>query len=162
MDKFISLLGKIVLGVLTVLLIGYCWAFFEMKIMLKDNPELFNLTFYHQKSDNLAPQINVDDIAIVNRNSSYNVGDIVFFTNEKNEYKMGIVTYVDDFATSVKGYTENISNSAVLGRVSSKISYLGKLINFFKKKWFLVLLAIVGFTLVTVSQIMDEKVKKVS
>jgi len=166
MGRFLDAMGKSILTVLVLLLIGYGWAFFEMKIMLKNNPELFGYIFYQQNTDDMIPDFIKDDIVVIKKNASYNPGDIVLYLTEDGDYRVETVTYHDAISTSVKcaACDENVTvgNSNILGRAIGKISYFGKVINFFKQKWFLVTLAIVGFIFVVVSQYIHDTPKQIS
>ena len=168
MNKFVNALGKSFLTVLIILLIGYGWAFFEMKILLKSNPELFGYVFYQYTEDDMMPTLNKDDVAIVQKTSEFSDGDMIMFLNSNDdEYMIRTVVGSETNAAYVTcdmcdNTREAVQRSTVVGRVVGKISYFGKFINFFKQKWFLVTLAIVGFAFVIASQYIHEKPKKIS
>ena len=166
MNRFINALGKSVLTILIILLIGYGWAFFEMKILLKSNPELFGYVFYQYTLDDMTPTINKDDVVIIKKDDAFNVGDRIMYLNSDSEYMVRTVSSVSTDAAYVAcdmcETKEAVQNRTVVGRVVGKISYFGKFINFFKQKWFLITLAVVGFSFVVASQYMHEKPKKIS
>ena len=167
MKRMLYAFGNILLTILVMLLIAYGWAFFEIKILLKSNPELFGYIFYQQKSDDMMTDFNIDDIIIIEKHATYNPGDRVLYLQD-DEYKVHTVVSVDSVSTVTKCNTclENnapIDNSTVIGRVVGKLMFVGKFINFFKQKAVLVTVAIIGFACVIISQYIDTKpVKKVA
>ena len=167
MQKFLNAVGKSVLTVLVILLIGYGWAFFEMKIMLKSNPELFGYVFYQQPDEEMIPDFNEDDVIIVKKNGEYTAGDRVMYLDENSKTLVRTVDHTDTTSTAVKcatceGASETVDNSAVIGKAVGKIVYFGKFINFFKQKAVLITLAVIGFIFVVVSQYVHETPKKIS
>ena len=167
MNKFINALGKSMLTVLIVLLVGYGWAFIEMKILLKPMPELFGYAFYQYKDDDMIPVIDKDDVIIVSKDNEFlNIGDTIMYYLEDETFKVRTLKTADEVSVIVtcdlcEG-TEVVQRSTVIGRVVGKFAFLGEFINFFKQKWFLVTLAVIGFALVIVSQYINEKPKKIS
>ena len=62
-------IGNVILTILVLLLIGYGFAFFELKIMLKDHPELFGHTFVLIHDNKMVSDFYKDDIAIVKKDA---------------------------------------------------------------------------------------------
>lgn len=168
MKSLLNTLGNVLLTVLVMLLIGYGWAFFEIKIMLKTNPEIFGYMFYQQNTDDMEEDFHVDDIIIIKKNDTFKAGDIIMYLTEDNEKKVHRVVSTDAVSTTTKcnkceSNNAPIDNSTVLGRAVGKIAYFGKFINFFKKKAVLVTIAVIGFIFVVASQyIKVNPVKKVA
>ena len=171
MKKILNILGNILLTILVILLIGYGWAFVEMKIMLKSNPEMFGYVFFQQKSDDMMTDFYPGDIVIVKKNAEYNPGDRILYLDEDSEYNIQTVVSVDSVSTTTKCNTCSmnnpaIDNSQVIGRVVGKFAFLGKFITFFIQKWVIMTVAILGFTCVIVSQYLKstpiKRVKKVA
>lgn len=167
MKNFVHAIGNAILTILVMLLIGYGWAFFEIKIMLKSNPELFGYIFYQQKEDDMVPTFNVDDIVIIKKDENFQSGDRIMYLDQNSDFKIQTVVATDAISTTTKCDTCNINNapianSTILGKAVGKIAYFGKFIDFFKQKWFLVLLATSGFGCVIASQYMrtNNTVKK--
>lgn len=156
--RFVYAAGNALLTILVLLLIGYGWAFIELKIMLKSQPELFGYVFYQVKDDEMVPDFNIDDIVIIKRDAPVNVGDKVFLL-DGSKYKLTNVVYMgsDTITTKCTMCPNNydaISESTIIGKAIGKIAYFGKFINFFKQKWLLSLLAVFGFTCIISSQYM--------
>lgn len=166
MNKFLYALGRATLTFLVILLIGYGWAFFELKIMLKDNPEFMNYVFYQQPDFTMAPGFDMDDIVVIAKGDDFGVGDKVLYLNENDEYKIRTVTDVGAKVTTkcdnCSFQSEQIDKSVIVGKTVAKVRQVGKLINFFKQKWFLITLAVIGFALVIISQYIHETPKKLS
>lgn len=165
MKRFLYTFGNVLLTILVMLLIVYGWAFVELKIMLKSNPEIFGYVFYQQKTDNMKDDFNVDDIVIIKKNDTFQAGDIVMFLTEEAEYKVEKVVRTDNLSTTTKCNTcieegSPIDNSTVIGRAVGKIAYLGKFINFFKRKEVLVVISLIGFACVIASQYIQVKPAK--
>lgn len=165
MKKFLNTLGNILLTLLVMLLIVYGWAFFEIKIMLKSNPEIFGYVFWQENSDDMETDFSIDDIIVVKKNDNYNIGDRIMYLREDGEYIVHYVVAKDTVSTTTKCNTcfendEPIDNSTVVGRVVGKIKFLGKFINFFKQKWVLTVMAVAGFACVIISQYIHYKPKK--
>jgi len=169
MKRFIQALGSSVLTILVILLIIYGWAFFEMKIMLKPYPELFGKIFYQQKDNSMSPIFEKDDIIIFKKGSEYRYDDaIMYITYNENEseYKVEKVVSKGNKYTITKcetcdKYSKAVENGAIIGKAIGKISNFGRIINFFKQKWFLASLGFIGFSLIILSQYMknEDKVK---
>lgn len=165
MKRILNVLGNVLLTILVILLIGYGWAFFEIKIMMKSNPELFGYVFYQQNTDDMATDFNIDDVIIIKKDEKYNIGDRIFYSLGRNEYKVSTVVHKDSLSTVTKCNTclENdapIDNSMVIGRVVGKLVFVGKFINFFKQKVVLVSIAVLGFIFVILSQYIQYKPHK--
>ena len=84
MRKLLNTLGNILLTILVMLLVFYAIAFVEMKIMLKDNFEIFNYTFVIVKDKSMIKDFQKGDIAIINRDLDYEVGEKVLYINKTN------------------------------------------------------------------------------
>lgn len=168
MRKLLNTLGNILLTILVMLLVFYAIAFVEMKIMLKDNFEIFNYTFVIVKDKSMIKDFQKGDIAIINRDLDYEVGEKVLYINNKNKYEISNVVYKDSVSITTKCNTcskdsEPIENSKVIGKAFAKISYLGWLIIFFKKKIVLIILAIFGMSCLIASRFVkyEPKVERV-
>lgn len=165
MRRLLNGLGNVLLTVLIMLLIGYGWAFFELKIMLKDNPELMGYVFYQQTDNSMEPDFSKDDIVITKIDEKYEVGDKVLMMSEDNKYVVRTVSSIGaNVSTSCTKCNEDnkeVSKNAIIGKSVAKVVGFGKLINFFKQKWFLITLAVVGFLMVVISQYIHETPKKV-
>ena len=55
MGRFVHAIGNVFLTILIMLLIVYGWAFIEVKLLLKSQPELFGYVFYIQEDESMAP-----------------------------------------------------------------------------------------------------------
>ena len=166
MNKLLNFVGRVVLTILIIFLIGYGWAFFEVKILLRSNPELFGLVFYQQADSTMITSFSEDDIVIVKKESDYASGDRIMYMNEDGDYLIRTVTSMSDNSLTVscdncKMENNEIATNKVVGKAIGKINGFGKLINFFKQKWFLVTLAVIGFSFVIISQYIHEAPKKV-
>lgn len=150
MQRLVNGIGNALITVLVMLLLAYGWAFFEIKILLKDNPELFGYTFVLVKDNLMITDFYENDIAIVKRNASYDIGDKVLVLSDKDGYVLRTVMNVDNLSTITKCNTcskndEPVDNSAVIGKAIAKIAKLGFIIKFFKKKIVLIILGLLGF-----------------
>ena len=166
MNKIFGVVGRVVLTILVIFLIGYGWAFLEMKILLRNNPELFGLVFYQQSDNTMISSFSEDDIVIVMKDSEYTTGDRIMYMTENNEYHIRTVSALSGNSIKIscddcKLETEEIITDTVVGKAIGKIKGFGKLIKFFKQKWFLITLAIIGFSFVVISQYMHEAPKKI-
>lgn len=167
MNRLLNGIGRIAITLLIMLLIGYGWAFIELKILLKNNPELFGLVFYQQADSSMISIFSEDDIVIVQKGSSYASGDRIMYVTEDNEYYIRTVFSVNDNMVTLACDNCKLENketnvNTVIGKAIGKIRGFGKIINFFKQKWFLITLALVGFTFVIISQYIHETPKKIN
>lgn len=165
-------IGNVILTILVLLLIGYGFAFFELKIMLKDHPELFGHTFVLIHDNKMVSDFYKDDIAIVKKDAEYNIGDRVLILSSKKGYVLSTVIASDSVSTTTQCNTCSkpeapVDNSQVIGKAVAKIRYLGKLIRFFKKKIVLFILALLGIGCIVASRfaaykpnVRKKKVKK--
>ena len=156
MQRLVNGIGNALITVLVMLLLAYGWAFFEIKILLKDNPELFGYTFVLVKDNLMITDFYENDIAIVKRNESYNPGDKVLILSDNDGYILRTVVNVDNISTITKCNTcskndEPVDNSAVIGKATAKIAKLGFVIKFFKKKIVLIILGLLGFACIIAS-----------
>ena len=166
MNRLLNGIGRVAITLLVMLLIGYGWAFIELKILLKNNPELFGLVFYQQADSSMISTFSEDDIVIVQKGSSYVSGDKIMYVNENNEYYVRTVSTINGNIVTLacdncKLDTEEINTNTITGKAIGKIRGFGKIINFFKQRWFLITLALVGFTFVIISQYIHETPRKI-
>lgn len=150
-------LGNVILTILVLLLIGYGFAFFELKIMLKDYPELFGHSFVLVKDNKMVSDFYKDDIAIIKKDAKYNIGDRVLILTDKKGYMISTVIASDAISTTTQCNTCSkpetpVDNSQVIGKAVAKIRYLGKLIRFFKKKIVLFILGLSGVGCIVASR----------
>lgn len=167
MNKIFNFFGRVALTILTILLIGYGWAFFEIKILLKSNPELFGFIFYQQTDSTMISTFSEDDVVVIKKDANYQIGDKIMYMTEDNDYYIRNVTNVSDERVNLscdncKLENEEVSKNAVIGKAVGKINSFGKFIKFFKQKWFLITLAVIGFSFVIISQYIHETPKKIS
>ena len=149
MRRILNNLGNIILTILIILLIGYGFAFFELKIMLKKYPEVFGHAFILVKDNKMVSKFYKDDIVIVKKNADYQEGEVVLVLTNKNGYMLSTVVGKDSFSTTTRCETCSkndapVDNSQVLGKAVGRMLFVGKLIRFFKKKIVLILLALFG------------------
>ena len=166
MNRLLNAIGRIAMTLLIMLLIGYGWAFLELKILLRNNPELFGLVFYQQADSSMISTFSEDDIVIVQKNSPYASGDRIMYVTDDNEYYIRTVTTVNGNTVTLacdncRLETGEINANTVVGKAIGKINGFGKLINFIKQKWFLITLALVGFSFVIISQYIHETPRKI-
>ena len=159
--RLVNNIGNVILTILVLLLIGYGFAFFELKIMLKDYPELFGYAFVLVNDNKMVDTFYKDDIAIVKKGDDYRVGDKVLVYNDKT-YRLSTVIATDAVSTTTQCSTcskpeKPVDNSQIIGRAPAKIAYLGKLIRFFKKKLVLYLLAFAGIGCIVASRFIAYK-----
>lgn len=166
MKNFFRAMGNSFLTIMVILLVVYGWAFIEMKLMLKSQPEMFGYVFYMQKENDMSPTFENNDVVIVKKDSEYNEKDnILYFDGVDSHYKIHEVASIngEDIITKcIECTTENepISKNNVVGRVIGKVSFLGAIINFFKQKAVLILIAGAGITFLVISQVIEYKSSK--
>lgn len=166
MSKFARALGNALLTVLVLILIVYGWAFIEMKILLKSQPEFFEFAFYLQKSDDMMPEINMNDVIIIKKNEMYNQGDaILYFDSNDSKYKLHYVVSTDNDTVTTKNaitkeYNSPIRKENVVGKAIRKVAFFGAIVSFFKQKIVLLIIGIFGITFLVISQYMEYKPKK--
>lgn len=167
MKSFIRALGNILLTVLVIILIVYGWAFIEMKLLLKSQPELFGYAFYMQGDDAMSPEFSTNDVIVIKKDAEYVKGDYVLYLDgEKSVYKVQNVVSIttDQVTTRCLNCSEGdttVSTDNVVGKAVGKVVFMGKIINFFKQKVVLITIAVVGVAFLVISQYMEFKPKKV-
>ena len=167
MNKVFNFVGKTVLTVLIILLIVYGWVFFEVKILLKNNPEFLGFIFYQQADSSMITTFSEDDIVIVQRDAEYMIGDKIMYMAEDNTHYIRTVTGISSNVVTLgcdncKLESAEVKTNVVVGKAIGKIYGLGKFINFLKQKWLLITMAIVGIGFVIISQYIQEIPKKIS
>ena len=168
MRKTLNTLGNVLLTILVMILVFYGIAFVEMKIMLKKNFEIFNYSFVIVQDKSMIKDFQKGDIAIIDRDMDYDIGEKVLYIDNKGKYVISNVIYKDSVSITTKCNTcskdsEPIENSKVIGKAFAKIGYLGWIIIFFKKKLVLILLAIFGMSCLIASRFVkyEPKVERV-
>lgn len=168
MKRFLHAIGNVFLTILTLLLIGYGWAFIEIKLLLKSQPDLFGYAFYIQQDEDMITEFTENDVIVVKKGDSYKAGDaILYFDSNDSKYKMRYVVNVNANSTIVKNAfdgekSEPFSNDNVVGRAIGKVMLMGSLIHFFKQKVVLVLLGVAGVVFLVISQYIEYQPKKES
>lgn len=166
MGKFMRALGNALLTVLVMILIVYGWAFIEMKLLLKSQPELFGYAFFLQPADDMMPDINKNDVVIIDKSSDYKVGDaILYFDGKDSNYKLHYISSLNKDSFVPKNsidskISEAISRDNIVGKAVRKVAFLGAVITFFKQKTVLIIIAIFGIAFLVISQYMEYKPKK--
>ncbi len=166
MKSLLRALGNVFLTVLVMLLIVYGWAFLELKILLKGQPEIFGFVFYMQESDDMAPQFESKDVIVIKKGDQYKAGDIVlYFDGKDSTYKVHQVVSLSGDSVTTKcakctANNEAISTDNVVGRAVGKVLFMGAVVNFFKQKSVLIGIAIIGLTFLAISQYLEFKPKK--
>lgn len=166
MGKFLHALGNAFLTVLMILLIVYGWAFIEIKLLLKSQPELFGFAFYQQNDSSMAPEFETTDVIVVKKGESFGIGDIIlYFDSLDSHYKAQYVVSTDSNSTITKCATcesnsEPISNNNIVGKAVGKVLFMGTIIEFFKQEEVLIIIGVVGVILLVISQYIEYKPNK--
>ena len=166
MKRFVHALGSAFLTILVMILIVYGWAFIQMKLMLKSQPELFGYSFFLQPLDDMMPDIDQNVVVLVQKGSPYKVGDsILYFDIIDSLYKLHYVVGYDDATVTTKSSissenNEPVSTNNIVGKAVRKVAFFGAIVTFFKQKVVLITIGIVGITFLIISQYMEYKPKK--
>ncbi len=165
MKRLMNTLGSILLTILVILLIGYGWAFIEIKIRLKPQPSIFGYAFFQVKDNDMVPDFNKTDVVIAKQDDNFKAGDVILYLDSKDStYKAHYVVSTNENETVTKcaiceSNNAPISNNNVVGRAIGKVYFLGSIIQFFKNKVILAFIGIVGLTFLVISQYMEFKPK---
>lgn len=165
MGRLVHALGNVVLTILVIILIIYGWAFIEIKLLLKSQPELFGYVFYQEKTEDMEPNIEKNEIVIVKKDTEFASGDIIlYFDGKDSKYKAQYVVSTNDEKTVTrdkdeKNISEPISNNNIVGKAVGKVAFVDKIIAFFKQKTVLISIGVIGVLLLVVSQYMEFKPK---
>lgn len=166
MKSFLRAVGNVFLTILVMLLVVYGWAYIEMKILLKNQPELFGYAFFMQETDDMIPEFDLNDVIVIKKGDDYKVGSyILYFDGEDSHYKVHKVVAIDSDSVTTKceqcsANNNSISKNNVYGRAVGKVIVLGNVINIFKQKSVLIAIAIVGFIFLVLSQVLEFKKPK--
>lgn len=166
MNKFFRAMGNSFLTIMMILLIVYGWAFIEIKLLLKSQPELFGYVFYMQNETDMSPEFESDDVIIVKKDADYSQGDIVlYFDGKDSKYKIHYVHDItgDEVTTKCAQcdvFNDPISTNNVVGKAIGKVKFMGAIINFFKQKVVLIVIAAAGLLFLIISQILEYKPSK--
>lgn len=166
MGKVVYYLGNSLLALLVVLLVVYGWAFLEVKLLLKSQPELFGYAFFRQDDGSLSPTFESSDIIIVQKDAPYAEGDIIlYFDGEDSQYKAQRIVQIssDMITTKCESCAVNndpIKTDNVVGKAVAKIAYMGAVVNFFKEKAVLITIGVVGAIFLVISQYLEYKPNK--
>lgn len=166
MKRLLRSMGNAFLTVLMILLVGYGWAFIEIKLLLKPQPSLFSFAFYQQTYPDMVPEFETSDVVVVKKNAEFKSGDIIlYFDSNDSLYKAHYVVSSDANGIITKCATCNTNNAPikkenVVGKAVGKVLFMGSIIEFFKQKLVLVAIALAGIVLLVISQVMEFKPKK--
>lgn len=159
-------MGNAFLTVLMILLIGYGWAFVEIKLLLKPQPELFGYVFYQQAEPDMIPEFETSDVIVVKKNAPFQSGDIIlYFDSKDSKYKAHYVVSANqnEIITKCATCTTNnapIKDANVVGKAVGKVLFMGSIIDFFKQKGVLISIALAGIVFLVISQCLEFKTKK--
>lgn len=166
MKKLLHSMGNAFLTILVILLIVYGWAFIEIKLLLKPQPELFGYVFYQQQEPDMVPEFEPSDVIVVKKNAEFKSGDIIlYFDSNDSLYKAHYVVsndangIVTKCATCVEDNAP-IKSANVVGKAVGKVLFMGSIIAFFKQKLVLIALAVAGIAFLVISQYIELKPKK--
>lgn len=166
MGKFIHAIGNVFLTILIMLLIVYGWAFIEVKLLLKSQPELFGYVFYIQEDESMSPNFESTDVILVKKNEEYKSGDIIlYFDSLDSKYKAQAIVSMDSNTLTTKcsmcdANSEPISKDSVVGKAIGKVLFMGAIIQFFKQKAVLIGFGVIGVVLLVISQYIEYKPNK--
>lgn len=166
MRRFLHALGCAFLTILVMILIVYGWVFIEVKLRLKSQPELFGYSFFLQHSDDMMPDISMNDVVIIEKGSNYKVGDVIlYFDSKDSTYKLHYVASSDSSNVTTKNaisteVNDPISTNNVVGKAVRKVAFFGAIVSFFKQKVVLITIGIVGLAFLVISQYIEYKPKK--
>lgn len=165
MKGLLHSMGNAFLTILVIILVVYGWAFIEMKLLLKPQPELFGYVFYQQTEPDMSPEFELSDVIIVKKDANFQSGDIILYFDSKDSlYKAHYVVSTDGNTVvtkcaSCKDNNEPIKMHNVVGKAVGKVLFMGSIIAFFKQKVVLVSIAIAGIFFLVLSQYMEFKPK---
>ncbi len=168
MGRFVHAIGNVFLTILIMLLIVYGWAFIEVKLLLKSQPELFGYVFYIQEDESMAPNFESTDVILVKKNEKYQTGDIIlYFDSLDSKYKAQAIVAIDNNSITTKcsmcdANSEPISKDNVVGKAVGKVLFMGAIIQFFKQKTVLIGFGVIGVVLLVMSQHIEYKQHKKS
>ena len=166
MGKFVHTIGNVFLTILIMLLIVYGWAFIEVKLLLKSQPELFGYVFYQQQDESMSPNFESTDVVLVKKNVEYQTGDIVlYFDSNDSLYKAQAIVAMDNKTITTKcsmcnENSEPISKDNIVGKAVGKVLFMGAIIQFFKQKAVLIGFGLIGVVLLVISQYVEFKPNK--
>lgn len=128
--KIFKILTDILLGICLVLIFVMGIGYFQVKVMKKNNIELFGYTFFEVVSGSMAPAINVGD-AIIVRTIHYelNEDDIITFL-DNNEFITHRIISMNGDVIVTKGDANNsidksIKKQDIIGKVVKIIPEFG-------------------------------------
>lgn len=166
MGRFVHSIGNALLTVLVMILIVYGWVFVEMKLLLKPQPELFGYSFFLHQSDDMMPDINMNDVVIIKNNETFKSGDaVLYFDGKDSKYKLHYAVNIDSESFTVKNSIDNnvsepISRDNIVGKAVKKVAFFGAIVSFFRQKAVLLIIGVVGIAFLIISQYMEFKPKK--
>lgn len=166
MKRFVHAIGNVLLTILIMLLIVYGWAFIEIKLLLKPQPELFGYVFFQQGDETMAPSFESTDVILIKKDAEINNGDIIlYFDGEDSKYKAQAVVSKNGNMITTKCSTCDkdstpIKTDNVVGKAVGKVLFMGAIISFFKQKSVLITLGVLGVVFLVISQYMEFNPKK--
>lgn len=143
-----SVLSKILTVLMAVLLAVNVYTIIMRRAVGVRQPSVFGFSSAVVLSGSMAPEINVDDMVIIRRQSSYEVSDIVMYEGETSLITHRIVEKTDG-AYVTRGDANNADDppvpaERVVGKVVAVIPKAGKLVVFLQSPLGMLLLVLTG------------------
>lgn len=134
----VRLAGKIFRGIITLLLAlllaANVYNIVMRRVFKVKQPSVLGFSSAVVLSGSMEPEISVDDMVIIRRESSYQPGDIIMYEGEHSAVTHRVVR-IDDGAYITRGDANNADDPAtppekVVGKVVMVVPGIGKIIGF--------------------------------
>lgn len=157
-------LGCLFTALLAILLISNLYTAALRHFTGKPQPTVFGWSWAVVVSGSMEPEISVNDLIIVRKHDSYEVGDIISFESNNGSVVTHRIIAKTDTTYTTKGDANNtsdtpVSETAVIGKVAAIIPFLGIVIQFLRTPMGMLCLVLLGLLIILTSRILDKHTK---
>lgn len=165
MNKILKALGRILWFLFVSVLIGYSAYLLNAKLIMHEQlPMICGTGHAVVLSGSMEPAISINDLVIIQKQDTYQTGDIVTYIDDKNTLITHRITEIDGTTVTVKGDANNAADpefdiSRIKGKVTAIIPKAGYAVKFLQNPVCVITIVIIAFILLERSYRKEEEVK---
>lgn len=154
------ILKWLITALLSLLLIANLYTVIARQITGEPQPSIFGWSSAVVISGSMEPDISVNDLIIVHKQSTYEVGDVITFKSNNSVVTHRVIEKNDGYYTT-KGDANNtqddpVSSEMVIGKVTATIPKLGLVIGYFRTPVGMICLILIGLLTVEIPYLIDR------
>lgn len=154
MRAMIKILRGALTAILCVVLLVNVWLLFQQAVLKKEAPQVLGYSHYIVTSGSMEPEFSAGDLVLVKSEDSYQLGDIVTFTDSVGAVVTHRITGRVDGQFITKGDANNTEDGELLapeniiGRLQCVLPGVGSVVLFLRSPLGLLILIVFGVLLI--------------